>query len=316
MKYEQWLKNPIRFLAMTGYSIEKFEELLPIFSEVHDNYLRKFELSGKRRSGARRYVLYQNSPLASHSERLVFILSYLKLNPLQEAHADMFSMQQKQCNEFVHGLKVILDKTLHSLSVMPATTNEELQVKLAVLEKNGAMNLLHDGTEREIPRPQNEDDQKDKYSGKKKKHTVKNAAIITMTCYVLFLSQTVNARMHDKKMADTMYSFKNGFTLWQDTGYQGYRPEGVDIQQPIKKPKGKELTAEQKAFNRYISQVRVRVEHAIGSMKRYRIVKDECRLRKNKFVNSILHTCAGLHNFRIQDNPFKYTEYQVVFKPT
>ncbi|MEO0310765.1 MAG: hypothetical protein RIQ89_422, partial [Bacteroidota bacterium] len=38
MKYEQWLKNPIRFKAMTGYSIEQFEELLPTFIEIHDEY--------------------------------------------------------------------------------------------------------------------------------------------------------------------------------------------------------------------------------------------------------------------------------------
>ena len=117
-------------------------------------------------------------------------------------------------------------------------------------------------------------------------------------------------------MADTLYSIKPGFTLWQDTGYQGYRPDGVDLKQPIKKPKGKELSDDQKEYNRLISQVRVRVEHAIGSMKRYRIVKDECRLRKNKFVHSVLHTCAALHNFRIQKKPFQYPDYQPIVKPT
>jgi hypothetical protein len=37
--------------------------------------------------------------------------------------------------------------------------------------------LLHDGTEREIPRPVDDELQKDRYSGKKKKHTFKNAVI-------------------------------------------------------------------------------------------------------------------------------------------
>jgi flagellar biosynthesis chaperone FliJ len=316
MKYEQWLTNPIRFLSMTGYSIEKFKELLPHFKEEHDLYLSKYDLKGKFRNGTRKYLIYENSPLSTHSERLVFILSYIKLNPIQEAHADMFSMQQKQCNEFIHGLKVILDKTLQTLSVMPATTAEQLQAKLALIDKKEDKQLLHDGTEREIPRPQNEDDQKEFYSGKKKKHTVKNAVIINMVCTILFLSLTVNAKIHDKKLADTHYTIKEGFELWQDTGYQGFKPNGVLIRQPIKKPKGKELTEQQKQYNRYISQVRVRVEHAIGSMKRYRIVKDECRLRKNKFVHSILHTCAALHNFRILKKTFQYPDYQVVNKPT
>jgi hypothetical protein len=316
MKYEQWLRNPIRFLSMTGLSIEKFEELLPDFIEIHDDYLSKYTLKGEHRSGSRKYVLYKNSPLNTHQERLSFILSFVKLNSLQEAHADLFLMQQKQCNEFIHGLKVILDKTLKYLSVLPASNDAELRAKLSQISQQEDKHLFHDGTEREIPRPQNEEDQKDFYSGKKKKHTVKNAVICNLVGIILLLSPTVNAKMHDKKMADTLYTIPEGFNLWQDTGYQGYRPHGVTINQPIKKPRGKELTQEQKDYNRYISQVRVRVEHVIGSMKRYRIVKDECRLRKNKFVDSILHTCAGMHNFRLATKPFQYPEYQEVIKPT
>lgn len=316
MKHEQWLKNPVRFIAMTGYSIEKFEELLPHFTKIHDAYLSRYDLRGNLRTGGRRYVLYANSPLPTHAERLCFILSYLKLNPLQEHHADTFSMQQKQCNDYIHALKIILDKALTYVSIMPSSTNDELQKVLESIDNQADSNLLHDGTEREIPRPQDDDDQKAYYSGKKKKHAVKNATIINMSCLILFLSATVSAGVHDKKLADTYYTIPEGFTLWQDTGYQGYQPYGVSIKQPIKKPRGKKLTPEQKEYNRYISQVRVRVEHAIGSMKRYRIVKDECRLRKTGFVTSILHTCAALHNFRIRDKPFQYKEYQPVIKPT
>ncbi len=41
----------------------------------------------------------------------------------------------------------------------------------------------------------------------------------------------------------------------------------------MKKPRGKPLTAEQKAENRRISRIRVRIEHVIGGVKRYRIIK-------------------------------------------
>lgn len=316
MKYEQWIKNPVRFLAMTGYTQAQFSELLPYFIDSHDRYLSKHHIDGRRRSGAREYVIYKNSPLLSHTERLAFILSYIKLNPLQEAHADLFLMQQKQCNEFIHCLKIILDAALEQLSMMPATTDAELQKKLALITDEKDKHLLHDGTEREIPRPKDEDAQSDNYSGKKKKHTVKNAIITNLTCFILFLSPTVNGRMHDKKMADTLYTIQSGFTLWQDTGYQGFKPKGIPIMQPIKKPKGKELTDEQKEYNRLISKVRVRVEHAIGSTKRYRMVKDECRLRKNDFIFSILHTCAALHNFRISQKQFVYKNFEPIIKPT
>jgi len=306
MKYIDWQKIPNRFLAMTGHSVEVFNELLPHFKEAHNEYLSEYQLDGKRRKGLRKYVMYKNSPLPCVEECLAFILSYIKLNPLQEQHADTFNITQKQCYQYVHGLRVILDKALEYADCMPAQTDKELQIKLLELCDKEENVLIHDGTEREVPRPQDEDEQKEKYSGKKKKHTVKNAVIISACCMILFVSPTFNGRVHDKTIADNAYQIPAGFTLLQDTGYQGYNPFGVKIIQPQKKPKGKELTQEQKERNKEISIDRVRVEHAIGSVKRARIVKDECRLRRNNFVNSIFVTCAALHNFRITINPFEY----------
>jgi hypothetical protein len=162
------------------------------------------------------------------------------------------------------------------------------------------MMLLHDGTEREIPRPVEEE-----------KHTLKNAVIVSATCFIVFVGATVSGAVHDKKLAEQQYlqvlsNAKAAITLWQDTGYQGFAPQGVTIIQPHKKPKGKELTPAQKERNRHIAAVRIRVEHAIGSTKRYRIVKDECRLRKNQYPCKVFALCAALHNFRIEVKPFIY----------
>jgi hypothetical protein len=89
---------------------------------------------------------------------------------------------------------------------------------------------------------------------------------------MIYVSKTFPGKVHDKTVADSEYEIPPGYTLIQDTGYQGYRPEGVRVIQPEKKPKGKELTGEQKERNREISSFRVRVEHAVCSVKRYRIV--------------------------------------------
>jgi hypothetical protein len=249
-------------------------------------------------------VIYSNSPLPCVEERLAFILSYDRSNSIQELHADLFGMEQKQCYEYIHGPDKILHEALNLADSVPAQTDKELQAILS--EGTEDMVLLHDATEREVPRPVDDEQQKDRYSGKKKKHTVKNAVIITSCCLILFVSETLSGRIHDKTIADNYYTIHKGYTLAQDTGYQGYRPEGVIIIQPEKKPKGQELTDDRKERNREIASFRVRVEHAIGSAKRYRIVKDECRLRKDEFVNRIFATCAALRNFRIKRRPFQY----------
>ncbi len=306
--YEKWLKNPVRFIAMTGYSIEQFSGLLPYFERAHQCYFSRYDLSGKKKKEMRRYVIYSNSPLPTVADRLAFILSFKKLNPIQEQQADWFGMTQKQCNELIHGLTIVLEEALRDACAMPAATAQQLAGQL---EAAGDMMLVHDGTERDIPRPSDEEAQKENYSGKKKKHTLKNALIVSATCLILFVGATLSGATHDKKIAERQYAgvlgnAKAKITLWQDSGYQGFQPAGVTIVQPQKKPNGKEMTPEQKERNRQISAVRIRVEHAIGSTKRYRIVKDECRLRKNKYPYKVFTLCAALHNFRVQTKPFNY----------
>ena len=74
----------------------------------------------------------------------------------------------------------------------------------------------------------------------------------------------------------------------------------------LKKTRGFDITEDEKEQNRTISKVRIRVEHAIGSVKRYRIVKDKLRNWKCGFRNLVMETCCGLHNFRLSFRPWNY----------
>ena len=76
----------------------------------------------------------------------------------------------------------------------------------------------------------------------------------------------------------------------------------VTIKMPTKKPKGKQLSAVQKEENRKISGFRILVEHAIGGVKKCRIVKDRFRYRKFGFDDLIMLIACGLHNFRIANS--------------
>ena len=80
----------------------------------------------------------------------------------------------------------------------------------------------------------------------------------------------------------------------------------MNLVQPKKKPLGGELTTDEKEKNRVISSVRVRIEHAIGCVKRYKIVKETIRNWKKGFKDKVLETCCGLHNFRLKFRPWHY----------
>jgi DDE superfamily endonuclease len=143
--------------------------------------------------------------------------------------------------------------------------------------------------------------------GQKKGHTVKNLLIIDETCPMCFLSDPCEGKAHDKSLADLAgYTLPDGSCLDQEMGFQGCTLDGMTMVQPKKKPRGGELTPREKATNRSSSSIRIRIEHAIGGVKRYRMVKDQIRLLKDGIRDTLLDTCCGLHNFRLRYRPWNY----------
>lgn len=185
----------------------------------------------------------------------MFCSFFLKHNPLQEVLEEFFDMEQGLANEFAHGLSTILAQALELVQAMPARSDEDLQSLLTKLE---IKELVHDGSEREVPRPQDSELPKANYRGKKKCHIVKNGFVASLIGLLLFVSPTFAGSVHDKRIVEE-YSIPNGVPFWQDTGYQGYAPDGIKIIQPTKKPKGRDLTADEKSLNQNISSVRVRI---------------------------------------------------------
>ena len=135
----------------------------------------------------------------------------------------------------------------------------------------------------------------------KKRHCVKNVLISDEKQRILYLSPTYCGSVHDKKIADEQdIEFQRTIDLLQDTGFQGYKPKNAHIIQPLKKPKGKELTPEQKEGNKSKSKVRVVVEHSIRGFKIWRIAKDVSRTWKSDLRDYHIFIACGLHNFRLR----------------
>lgn len=155
-----------------------------------------------------------------------------------------------------------------------------------------------------MPRPRDATEQKTYYSGKKRRHMLKNILLINATLRILFLSETHPGSVHDKRIADTTpYPLPAGSQLLQDLGFQAFTLEGVDILQPAKKPRGKALTRAQKAGNRKLARRRVRIEHVTSSVKRCRMLKETIRLWKNGIRDMVMEIGCALHNFRVRLTP-------------
>ncbi len=299
--YATLAKKPRQFHALSGYKLEEFQAFLPYFKQSFQEHMQTHTLTGKKRQ-KRRFVDYRNSPLPTIEDKLLFILVYLRKATTQDIFGEVFNMPQPVVNKWIHVLHPCLNQALALAGELPARQSDQVE-----FPETSQPVFFQDGVERPIQRPKDKEVQRTYYSGKKKRHTVKNNMVINDQAKICLLTPTCEGKKHDKKISDEAnIHLPEGSILYQDTGFQGFALEGVTIVQPQKKPPGKELTAEEKARNREIARVRVRVEHAIAGVKRYRIVKDPLRNWKKGFRDQVMETCCGLHNFRLNFRPWHY----------
>jgi hypothetical protein len=158
-----------------------------------------------------------------------------------------------------------------------------------------------DSTEQPIPRPADKNKRKMYYSGKKKRHTIKNQLTVNKDGYILHKIGYKKGRKHDYDV----YKNNHPVTPKQvvnvlDLGYLGVEngfPEQLSAL-PYKKKRNYELSQEEKEYNKIHSRKRIIVEHTICRLKKYRIMSDIFRnkLRKYDKVSDIV---AGLTNYRI-----------------
>jgi hypothetical protein len=160
MTYRTVCKDIKRLRSMTGFDRRGFEVLHGVFAEVALEYLRHFTWEGKERQ--RGYSVKRDSVFKSTEDMLLFLLSYLKNNPLQEYHAALFGMTQPQANVRIGLLTGWLHTSLERLGELPPANQQ--QFDRAVSE---ATELLLDGTERPIPRSVDYQTQEEHFNGKK-----------------------------------------------------------------------------------------------------------------------------------------------------
>jgi hypothetical protein len=118
---------------LTSLTVEQFEQLVVPFEQAFVRHMQQWTMEGKPRT-ARSYSPYANSPLPTKEDRLLFLLSYLKVASLQVAHAALFGMTQPNANKWLHLLLLVLHQTLRDLGDAPARHLLALRERLAALE--------------------------------------------------------------------------------------------------------------------------------------------------------------------------------------
>jgi len=148
---------------------------------------------------------------------------------------------------------------------------------------------------------------------KKKLHTKKNTIISNEKKYIWYLWPTVCGKNHDYAMfKDEFWEKKDVFietTLMLDLWYLWIKVDFWDnakwILIPDKKPRKSkdnpepDLTNEQKESNKIISSFRIKVENAIGWVKRFGIVTQIFRNKCEKFNDDVMQITCSLWNLHL-----------------
>jgi Helix-turn-helix of DDE superfamily endonuclease len=129
LRYAELVRKPMDVLDMTSLTPDEFQILVPPFETAFQAHMAEWRLDGKPRT-ARRYTTYTNCPLPSAEDRLLFILVYLKTNPLQVAHGIMFGLPQGKTNQWIHVLLPVLRNAMRQLGDAPSRSLEDLARRL------------------------------------------------------------------------------------------------------------------------------------------------------------------------------------------
>src|ERR687884_1529700 len=129
--------RPTEFLDLTSLTLDEFQLLVPPFEAAFQAHMAAWRLDGKPRT-ARQFTVYQNCPLPTPEDRLLFILAYVKTYSLQVVQGRLFGMGQSKANQWIHVLLPPLLAALRTLGDAPARSLRQLAERLGVSQAEAA----------------------------------------------------------------------------------------------------------------------------------------------------------------------------------
>lgn len=256
-KYERLLRKGSKyFRRITGMKQEVFNKLLEIMS---------IALKKKHAKGGR-------IPELSIEYILLTALEYWREYRTYAAIGADFELDESNICRWVKWCE----------DVLMQSGEITLPGKKALLSGNYEV-IQIDATETPIERPKS--NQRKFYSGKKKRHTIKSQIVVDKATKQIICVKTSEGKRHDFKLfKDSKLPVKQSTKVETDSGFQGIKQIHKNSEHPTRKPRKGALTDYEKAENRRIAQSRIVNEHAIGFLKRFRILSERYRNRRRRFA--------------------------------
>ena len=287
------------FKSFTGLSVNQFDVIFQIIESRYDKYeIKRLSSRKERRERAvgagRRFKLLVK-------DRIIMVLVYYRLYITYTLMEFLFGLDQSNVCRDIQKIERLIRRCLSILQKLYKVT-KRLKTKEEVEEYFPGFMAFTDCTEQPIPRPKNKIRKRKFYSGKKKKHTVKNLYTTNQKGLLIYKTKhKQRGRRHDYRIYKKNHpDLPKDVMSMYDLGFLGVEkdfPEQLSFL-PIKKEKGCELTTEVREYNKNHSAKRIVIEHAICKIKKYRIMNDIFRNRLRKY-DRISDIVSVLVNYRI-----------------
>ena len=276
---------PKAFRRLTGITPAAFDGLLARLTPRSEQAeARRKDRPGRRRKpgGGRKHAL-------ALADRLLMLLISYRTYVTHAFLGFLFHLDDSAVGRNINPLQPLLAGIFR----IP-----ERRVELA---EDEIRELFLDATERPTRRP--ERGQRESYSGKRKRHTIKTQVVVVRRgkppgpgvkprrLRIAAVSESFPGKTHDKRIYDAARVVAPPDVM--RTGDPAYL--GTALATPTRKPRRGELTAREKAGNRRGSRRRVAAEPGIGEMEVWRVASERYRNPVSRHT-LIMKNVAGLHN--------------------
>src|SRR5215211_4572190 len=331
--YHKLSRKPKLFLSVTGMNLHQFQTLLPQFTHASN----KFEQRRKRkvvRTGRKRLRGMGGGAQFANSlpDRLLMLLLYYRLYLTQEFMTLLFKAEDKSviCRS-IQLMRPVFELVLpvperarQQILSLAAKEQKRRQKRIGSVEEfrqaYPELTFIIDGVEQPKRKPKAPAKRKSDYSGKKKRHTLKQIVIATPSGIIVDQSPSVGGRPHDFKVFKDDHAarslcdeFKDyRVTMYGDSGFDGMGDMNLPLTVRLNERarRNHPLTRKQKELNRLRSSTRIKIEHTFSRRKKYGIASDIYRNRDEDY-DQTMNIVAGLVNLRAYDRIFQRTGLQL-----
>ena len=304
MKYITLRQRPKQFQSFTGLMVEEFDQLSVLLHSdwiiQREERLHKGNPNRKRKQGAGRKFI-----LETLEDQLLVTLVWSRLYLVYFVLEHLFGIDESTVSRTIQRIQPLLQNRFILSERLPKKKIRTIQELKEFLPPDIDLDdILVDGTEQAIPRPEKKRRRTEHHSGKKKRFTVKTQIAATRKGLIIHMSRPVPGRMHDYKL------FKQSILpriipkdtrLYGDSGYQGIKKDFPELHSliPFKRTrKHTELTRSEKIYNTKQRRIRVTVEHVLSRLKKYRALADTYRHSLQNY-NQTFRFIANVVNFRM-----------------